>query len=170
MALITESQHERLRELLAELYEYYNESSSVAHEVVLAHLRSNLLNVDSPLRLVVATCPAGEVVGFAAVALLFSLVDLTPQNQRQCLLKELFVKAKERGNGVGRALMTWVAQYAVANGGGRVDWNVQATNHQGIAFYKGLGAEQVAERLSFRLSHERIVCLSREGQNGAFGI
>ena len=57
-----------------------------------------------------------------------------------------------RGSGAGRALMSWVARDAIENGCCRIDWSVQAFNHKGIAFYEGLGAVRVADRLSYRLS------------------
>ena len=151
--------------LLCELYAYYNDSSTVTRDVVQSHLLENLLAVDSPLRLVVASHPHRGVVGFAAIALLHSLVDPTPENRRQCLVKELFVRSCERGQGIGRALMAWVARYAVDHGCGRIDWNVKASNRAGITFYKGLGAEQVTERLSFRLSLPNMAQLAGESSS-----
>ena len=55
------------------------------------------------------------------------------------------------GAGVGRALMAWLARHAADQGCHRIDWPVKATNLRGIAFYEGLGARRVADRLSYRL-------------------
>jgi GNAT superfamily N-acetyltransferase len=131
---------------------HYNAPALVAREVVRAHLLGNLLAPDSPLRLVVASGTNGRVIGFAAIALLYSLVDPTPEKRRQCLVKELFVRSSERSRGVGRALMAWVARHALENGCCRIDWPVNAANRAGIVFYERLGAEHVVERLSYRLS------------------
>lgn len=150
--LVSLPQHESLIELLRELHAYYNEGSSVPPEMVRSHLMNNLLGPDSPLRLVVAYGDLGQVFGFAAISLTYSLVDPMPEQQRHCQLKELYVRSSDRSRGVGKAIMSWVAKYATENGCRRLDWPVKATNAKGISFYKGLGAHQVIERISFRLS------------------
>jgi GNAT superfamily N-acetyltransferase len=164
--LVSQPQHESLVSLLRELHTYYNEGSSVPHEMVLAHLLENLLGADSPLHLVVAYEDDGQVLGFAAISLTYSLVDPMPEQRRHCQLKELYVRSSARSLGVGKAIMSWVARYAADNGCRRIDWPVKATNARGIAFYKGLGAQQVVERLSFRLSEPSLgelaaACLQR---------
>ena len=169
IALVCAQQHESLVDLLCELYAHYNDTSTVTPGIVRAHLLENLLAVGSPFRLVVASHPDRGVVGFAAIALLYSLVDPTPENRRQCLVKELFVRSSERSQGIGRALMAWAARYALDQGCGRIDWNVKASNRDGIAFYNGLGAETVAERLSYRLSRPSMVRLARENDSGLVG-
>lgn len=150
--LVSELQYESLVELLGELHTYYNEGSSLPREMVQSHLLENLLGAKSPLRLVVAYKDDQRVLGFAAITLTYSLVDLTPEQCHQCQLKELYVRSSERGSGVGKAIMSWVARYAADNGCSRIDWPVKASNARGIAFYEALGAQQVVERLSFRLS------------------
>jgi GNAT superfamily N-acetyltransferase len=152
VALVSPPQHESLVDLLCELHTYYNEGSCVPREMVRSHLMENLLGPDSPLRLVVAFDDAGQVLGFAAITLTYSLVEPAPEQRRHCQLKELYVRSAARSLGAGKAIMSWVARYATDHGCGRIDWPVKATNARGIAFYKGLGAQQVVERLSFRLS------------------
>lgn len=164
LAFVAPEQHESLLDLLCELYAHYNTAPSVAREVVRAHLLDNLLALDSPLRLVVASDTNGRVTGLAAIALLYSLVDPTPEKRRQCLVKELFVLSSERGHGIGRSLMAWVARHAVENGCCRIDWPVNAANRDGISFYESLGAEHVVERLSYRLSGTNLVRVARAGQ------
>ena len=151
VALVSPDHHESLIDLLCELYRYYHDKE-VARADVRDHLLRNLLAPDSPLRLVVAQDASGTVVGFAAVALVYSLVDPTPAHRRQCMMKELFVRAESRGRGVGRALMVWVARDAAEQGCGRIDWHVKASNEAGIRFYAGLGAQRVEDRLSYRLA------------------
>lgn len=77
-------------------------------------------------------------------------------------LKELYVRSSDRSAGVGRALMAWVARHAVAHGCCRIDWPVKATNARGIAFYERLGAEPLAERLSYRLAEPGLSRLAAE--------
>lgn len=167
--LVSQSQYESLVELLCELHTYYNEGSSVPREVVRSHLINNLLGPDSPLRLVVAYEDVGQVFGFAAISLTYSLVEPTPEQRRHCQLKELYVRASKRSCGVGKAIMSWVAQYAADNGCRRIDWPVKATNNKGISFYKSLGAQQVVERLSFRLSEPSLSELAGRGESARGG-
>ncbi len=157
--LVSPPQHESLVTLLCELHAYYNAGATCSREVVQSHLVENLLGPDSPLRLVVAHQEGAEVLGFAAIALTYSLVEPSPEKNRHCQLKELYVRSSDRSHGVGKALMSWVARYAAHNGCHRIDWPVKASNAKGIAFYEGLGAQQVVERLSFRLSEPGLTAL-----------
>lgn len=168
IALVSDEQHQSLVDLLCELYAYYNDTSAVTREDVRCHLQQNLLAADSPLRFVVAEDNDGGIVGFAAITLIYSLVDPTPQNRRQCHMKELYVRSSDRSRGIGQALMAWIARYANEHGCGRIDFSVKATNHAGIAFYTRLGAGIVAERLSYRLDRSAMARLV--GTPGPQGI
>ena len=143
-----------LADLLCELNAHYADAgvATAPREAVHAHLRDHLLAPGSPVRLLVASDGAGTALGFAAIVLMHSLVDPSPEHRRQCLLKELFVSANARGQGIGRQLVAWVAGDAAEQGCGRMDWNVKDSNHAGIAFYESLGAVRVADRLSYRLT------------------
>jgi ribosomal protein S18 acetylase RimI-like enzyme len=156
--LVTEAQHESLIDLLRELHTYYNEGSVVSRELVREHLLENLLGAESPHRLVVASSDAGEVLGLAVITLVYSVVDFDIDKRKHCQLKELYVRPLARSQGVGRALMSWVARYAFEKDCRRIDWPVKASNARGIAFYESLGAVQVVERLSYRLAEP---CLSQ---------
>lgn len=152
--LASEAHHESLADLLCELHAYYNDGSILSKDLVRSYLVGTLLAPESPLKLVVAAHSDGQVDGFAAISLTYSLVEPSPEQRRQCWLKELYVRSGSRGSGVGRALMSWVARYAVDNGCCRMDWPVKESNTRGIAFYESLGAVRVVERLNYRLSGE----------------
>lgn len=161
VALLAPEQHESTVDLLCELHAYYNEPSTVSREVVRDHLLDNLLASDSQLSLVIATRKDARVIGFAAISLVYSLVEPAPEKRRQCALKELFVSPSQRSKGTGHALMAWVAQYAIDNGCCRIDWPVNAANQRGISFYEGLGSERIADRLSYRLSGQSMIRLAQ---------
>jgi GNAT superfamily N-acetyltransferase len=112
--------------------------------------------------LAVASGNDGGVVGLAAITLVYSLVDFAAEKRKQCQLKELYVKSSERSQGVGKALMSWVARYAFENGCSRIDWPVKASNARGISFYEALGAGRVVDRLSYRLSEPNMSQLACE--------
>ena len=159
--IVSEAQHESLIDLLCELHAHYNEGAAVSREVVREHLLGNLLAPGSTQRLVVASDGDGMVIGLAAISLVYSLVDFSPQKRRHCQLKELYVRSTNRSGGAGRALMSWVARHAMENGCYRIDWPVKASNARGISFYESLGAERVEERLSYRVCEPRIEGLAR---------
>lgn len=169
VGIVSEAQHESLIDLLRELHAYYHEGSSVSRELVREHLLENLLAPSSPHRLVVASTDSIEVVGLAAITLAYSLVEPDPSTRKHCQLKELYVRSSARSLGVGRALMSWVAHYALQNGCGRIDWPVKASNKRGIAFYQQLGAQRVVERLSYRLSEPALSRLGHARADEALG-
>lgn len=160
--LLREDQHESMIGLLAEIHAYYNDGAVISHEIIREHLLGNLLSPISPHRLVVFSHDDGFVAGFAAITFVYSLVDFTPEKRKHCQLKELYVRSSMRSNGIGHALMSWVARHAMENGCYRIDWPVKAENAKGIAFYKSIGAEQVVDRLSFRLSEPEVGILASQ--------
>lgn len=161
--LLTPPHHESLIDLMLEMRTHYGETPEVPREMVRTHLLGRLLAADTPLRLAVALQPAQGVVGLAAFQLLPSLVDPRPVHGMQCQLKELYVRHAQRGQGMGSALMRWLARHAVAQGCGRMDWHVRSWNDAGIAFYRRLGAEPVADRQSFRLAAPALQRLAEGG-------
>lgn len=92
-------------DLLAEIHAYYNEGAVISQAFVREHLLGNLLSPASPHQLVVACAADGAVIGFAAITLVYSLVEFAPDKRRHCHLKELYVRSSQRGRGVGRALV-----------------------------------------------------------------
>ena len=160
IALISSEQADPFVDLLCEINAYYNPGSTASRAETREHALNNLLSLRSPHRLVVATLPDGKVVGLAAIKLAYSLVEPEPERRAHCQLKELFVSAQYRSLGTGRALMAWVAKYALENGCHRIDWPVKAANTRGQAFYKSLAAFQVDDRLSFRLVEPQLAALA----------
>ena len=160
--LVDASQHETLVDLMHEMCVFYSEEDPVSRDDVRSNLIDNLLAPGSALRLVAAIDDEHRAIGFAAIALLHSLVDPAPQRRGQLLLKELFVHGPRRGQGVGHALMAWVARHAIERGCARMDWHVSASNREAQAFYRSLNAQHVAGRLSYRLGGEYLARLAGE--------
>ena len=93
---------------------------------------------------------AGEgrtVVGIALWFLTFS----TWTGQQGIHLEDLFVEPEHRGSGLGKALLTHLAQIAVERGYRRVEWTVLRWNEPSIAFYESLGATPQEEWETYRL-------------------
>ena len=160
IGFVVPDQHEALVDLMHEMCVFYSEEAPVSRDDVRSNLLENLLAPGSPLRIAVACDALGDVVGFAAIALFHSLVDPAPERRGQLLLKELYVRQARQGEGVGKALMSWVARHGLERGCARMDWHVSASNRAGLAFYRSLGALHVAGRLSFRLGGEYLARLA----------
>lgn len=91
---------------------------------------------------------AGDaVVGCALWFLNFS----TWRGVHGIYLEDLFVDPAHRGGGLGRALLTRLAEICVERGYGRLEWSVLDWNEPSIAFYRALGAEPMDEWTVFRL-------------------
>lgn len=75
-------------------------------------------------------------------------------------LEDVFVKPSFRGRGIGKALLTRLAEIAVERGCGRVEWNVLDWNEPSIQFYHSLGAIPMAEWTTFRLTGDSLTKLA----------
>jgi ribosomal protein S18 acetylase RimI-like enzyme len=160
ISLISSAQQESLIDLVCEINEFYHPTDPANRETVRDHVVQNLLSPTSPHRLVVASRPNGSIAGLAAITLVFSFVEPELDRRKHLQLKELYVSAADRSKGIGRALMAWVADYAIQNNCHRIDWPVKAANHPGIAFYESLGARLVEDRLSYRLDESSVIQLA----------
>jgi GNAT superfamily N-acetyltransferase len=79
----------------------------------------------------------GQPVGFALYFHSFS----TFLGRRGLYLEDLYVVPQARGQGVGRAMVVWLAALARQRGCGRFEWTVLDWNRRAIDFYRSIGAE-----------------------------
>ena len=114
------------------------EFERLAHEVVAdeASLRDALFGVRPAAEVLLGFEPDGTPMGFALFFQNFS----TFLARRGIYLEDLYVRPDKRGRGLGRALLTRLAQLAVARGCGRLEWAVLDWNENAIGFYRKLGA------------------------------
>ena len=99
----------------------------------------------------------GEAVGYALFFPTFS----TFLGRPGLWLEDLFVLPERRGGGVGRALLTHVAQMAVARECGRLEWSALDWNEPALAFYRGLGASVKPEWHLHRLDGAALAAVAR---------
>jgi GNAT superfamily N-acetyltransferase len=97
----------------------------------------------------------GEVVGCALWFLNFS----TWRGVHGIYLEDLFVRPEQRGSGLGKALLTALAQECVRNNYERLEWSVLDWNTPAIDFYKSLGAHPQDEWTTFRLTNTALTKL-----------
>jgi GNAT superfamily N-acetyltransferase len=84
-------------------------------------------------------------------------------------LEDLFVLPEWRGEGVGRRLLSHLAQLAVRRGCGRMEWAVLDWNESAIGFYRKLGATVMEDWRICRLTGDTLLALSRTTETGGQG-
>src|SRR5260370_5416089 len=97
---------------------------------------------------VVVACVGDDPVGFA---LFFHNYSTFP-GKPGIYLEDLFVRPEARGRGIGKRLLAWLAQTAVARDCGRLEWAVLDWNEPSIGFYRGLGARPNDDWTVYRLT------------------
>lgn len=100
----------------------------------------------------------GTVAGLAA----YGPVYPGPGLSSGLFMKDLFVAAAHRGDGIGRRLLKAVAQAAKAGGHGRVDWTADRDDGRLLDYYRSLGARPLEEKTFFRLTGDALEELARE--------
>jgi GNAT superfamily N-acetyltransferase len=98
-----------------------------------------------------------EVVAFA----LFFTNYSTFLGKPGLWLEDLYVRPEHRGSGLGKQLITQVAQLAVQRGCGRFEWSVLDWNENAIGFYQGLGATVMPDWRICRLTGEALLRVGR---------
>lgn len=71
-------------------------------------------------------------------------------------LEDLFVKPEYRGKGYGKGLLKTLAAIAVERGCGRLEWCCLDWNRPSIDFYLSLGAKQMDEWTTYRVTGETL--------------
>ena len=134
-------------QLIRELAEY----ERLSHEVTATEqqIRDTIFG-PRPAAEVLLASVEGEPVGFAVFFTTYSTFLAKPG----IYLEDLFVKPHARGKGIGRALLTRLAQVALERDCGRIEWAVLNWNEPSIGFYRKLGALPLDEWTTFRLTGE----------------
>ena len=94
----------------------------------------------------------GVEVGFALFFHNFS----TFVGRAGLYLEDVFVKVEHRGKGYGKATLKHLAQITVERGCGRLEWCCLDWNQPSIDFYLSLGAEQLNDWTTYRLTGETL--------------
>ncbi|MBW4610494.1 MAG: GNAT family N-acetyltransferase [Hassallia sp. WJT32-NPBG1] len=95
---------------------------------------------------------AGQAVGFALFFHNYSTFLTKPG----IYLEDLFVLPKYRRKGIGKALLTKLAQIAVQRNCGRLEWSVLDWNEPAIAFYRSMGASILDDWRICRVTEEAL--------------
>ena len=71
-------------------------------------------------------------------------------------LEDLYVRPQFRHKGVGKALLQRLADIAVENGWGRLEWSCLKWNTPSLDFYESLGANRLDEWVTLRVDGENL--------------
>jgi len=140
---------------IRELAEY----EKLSHEVVAteADIRGSLFGAKPVAECVLAELD-GRAVGFALFFHNFS----TFLGRPGIYLEDLYVRPTERGKGIGRKLLAYLAQLAMERRCGRLEWAVLDWNEPAIRFYENLGARILKEWRINRLTGKALENLANE--------
>jgi GNAT superfamily N-acetyltransferase len=76
-------------------------------------------------------------------------------------LEDLFVIPEYRSKGIGKELLKALAKVAGEEDCGRLEWSCLDWNERALKFYRGLGAEPMAEWTVQRLTEEKFKQLAK---------
>ena len=97
-----------------------------------------------------------QAVGFAVYFFNYS----TWLGKHGLYLEDLYVSPQYRAAGAGKALLKHLAQVALSNHCGRLEWSVLDWNEPAIGFYKSIGAQAQDEWVPYRLTGKALVALA----------
>ena len=99
---------------------------------------------------------ADQPLGFASFAVLYPGRALSGV----LFLKDVFVVAEHRSQGIGEGIMRFLAQFCAAQGIERIDWLVKSARSQ--LFYERLGATLQTRKRPMRLDGQALTDLAEK--------
>lgn len=123
------------------------------HEVVATEddIRETLFGASPKAFAVICECD-GAPAGFALCFYNYS----TFQGKPGIYLEDLYVRPEFRGRGIGKLFFRYLAQRAVRENCGRIQWWVLNWNEPSIEFYKSMKAVPMDEWTVYRLEGQSI--------------
>jgi len=139
---------------IRELADYEN----LMHEVTATEeqLRATLFGPRPFAEALIASVD-GKPAGFAVFLYNYSTFLAKPG----IYLEDLYVTPAFRGKGLGKKLITRIAQIAVERDCGRYEWSVLDWNKTSIDFYESLGAEMHADWRRMRVMGEKLEAMAK---------
>jgi GNAT superfamily N-acetyltransferase len=113
------------------------EYEKLSHQVTgsIEQLHTHLFG-EKPLIAAIVATVNDQAIGFALYFYNYSTFLTKPG----IYLEDLFVLPEYRGQGIGKALLTQLAQIAIEQDCGRLEWSVLDWNESAIGFYQRMGA------------------------------
>lgn len=77
-------------------------------------------------------------------------------------LEDLYVQPQMRNKGIGKILLSYLAQLAIERDCGRLEWSCLDWNEPSIAFYKERGANPMDEWTVYRVTGDKLKLLAEK--------
>jgi len=100
----------------------------------------------------------GEPIGFAIYFYSFSTFLARPTLH----LEDFFVIDNERGKGIGKTVLKYLAKTALDNGCLRFEWTCLEWNKPSVRFYENLGAKPLRGWIPFRMDGKDLEKFAKE--------
>ena len=133
-----------IKQMIVDLAGFQNHSEDVRTSAAL--IQAQMAQQKPPFE-----CLIAEVGGHAAGFALFYAIYSTWEGREGLYLEDLFVSQQHRGLGLGKRLLSALADIARTRGCTRVDWMVQDDNQGAQNFYANFGACSVPGWSRWRL-------------------
>ncbi len=104
----------------------------------------------------------GQAVGFALFFHNYSTFLTKPG----IYLEDLFVLPEYRRMGIGKAILSYLAQLVISRDYGRLEWSVLDWNEPAIAFYERMGASVLPDWRICRVMGDSLTQLAAEASLG----
>ena len=142
-----------IAQLIRELAEYERLSNAVRFDE--AELGEHLFGPSPKAEVLIGEADA-QPQGFALFFPTFS----TFEGKSGIWLEDLYVRPAARGEGLGKALLLKVAQFATERGCARFEWSVLNWNAPSIGFYRSLGAVPLNDWQMMRMDRTALESLN----------
>ncbi|MGL5126346.1 MAG: GNAT family N-acetyltransferase [Fusobacteriaceae bacterium] len=98
----------------------------------------------------------GEWLGEAVASAVFFNNFSTFKGTEGVYLEDIYIKENYRGKGLGKLMMSFVANYAQATNCNYMEWICLDWNKSSIEFYEKIGAKIMPEWVRFELSDQKL--------------
>lgn len=122
----------------------------------MAHVIAEKAFRDPPSVEILIATTRDRAVGFLAFNESFALANC----QSAVFIQDLFVTRKRRTAGIGRQLMTRLAEICVERGVTQLDWTADPWNDKARSFYEAMGPLLKSEKMYYRLLGPRLAKLA----------
>ena len=122
----------------------------------MAHVIAEKAFRDPPSIEILMACDRGTAIGFLAFNESFALANC----QSAIFIQDLFVTRKARTAGIGRRMMTRLAEICVERGVTQLDWTADPWNDKARSFYEAMGPLLKSEKMYYRLLGPRLSSLA----------
>lgn len=144
--------------LIVALAEYEKLSHAVTGNV--ESLKEHLFGSKPYVEAIIAEY-GGKAVGFALFFHNYSTFLTKPG----IYLEDLFVLPEYRRNGIGKQILTYLAQLATSRDCGRLEWSVLDWNESAIAFYENMGASVLPDWRICRVTGDTLAKLAEQASS-----